>query len=52
MRADYGTINIWRGQGFKNSVYSVENTDVEEILHAKILQDGKSIIEVQDEIEF
>ena len=52
MRESDGTINIWRGQNFQNSVYSAETSDVEEILNAKILQDGKSIIEVQDEIEF
>ena len=52
MRESDGKINIWRGQNFQNSVYSAETSDVEEILNAKILQDGKSIIEVQDEIEF
>ena len=52
MRESDGTINIWRGQGFQNSVYHAKTTDVEEILHAKFLQDGKSIIEVQEEINF
>ena len=52
MRDSDGKINIWRGHGFQNSVYSSEKTDVEEILNAKILQDGKSIIEVQEKIEF
>ena len=52
MRDSDGKINIWRGHGFQNSVYHAEKIDVEDILNAKILQDGKSIIEVQEKIEF
>ena len=52
MRDTDGKINIWRGQGYNHSVYSADKTDVEEIVNTKFLQDGKSIAEVQAEIEF
>lgn len=47
-----GEINIWRGQGYNHSVYSAAKIDVDKIINAKIFPDGKSIIEVQDEITF
>ena len=50
MRED-DTINIWRGHGYVHSCYSATTTDVEDIVNAKILQDGKSIAEAQAEIE-
>ena len=51
MRESDGTINIWRGQNYLQSVYSAEKTDVENIVNAKIFPDGKSIVEVQAEVE-
>lgn len=50
MREADGTINIWREPGFQNSVYHAATTDVEDIINDKFL-DGKSIVEVQQEIE-
>lgn len=47
MRESDGTVNIWRGQGCVDSRYSAATTDVEEIINAKFLDDGKSIVEVQ-----
>ena len=52
MRESDGTINIWRGQGCVDSRYSAPTTDVKEIINAKLFDDGKSIVEVQAEIEF
>ena len=51
MREKDGSIDIWRGQGQVNSRYHAATTDIDEILNAPILQDGKSILQVQDEIE-
>ena len=47
-------INVWRGQGYKNSIYSrvIEDGEnfVDDLINAKIFPDDKSIIEVQGEI--
>lgn len=51
MRDKDGSINIWRGHGYNHSCYSVSKTDVNDIVSAHILQDGKSIAEVPSEIE-
>ena len=50
MRENDGSVNIWRGQGYTNSVYSAADTNVDEIINAKILDDGKSIIEAEADI--
>ncbi len=50
MREDNG-INIYRGHGYQKIVYHAATTDVEEIVNAQIFQDGKSIAEVQAEVE-
>ena len=50
MREEDG-INIYRGYNNEQIVYHAETTDVDEIINAPILQDGKSIAEVQAEIE-
>ena len=44
-------INIYRGHGYQKIVYHAATTNVEEIINAPILQDGKSIAEVPAEIE-
>ena len=44
-------INVYRGHGYQKIVYHAETTNVEEIVNAKILDDGKSICEAQTEIE-
>lgn len=51
MREKDGLINIWRGHGYSRSCYSSSKTDVNDIITAHILQDGKSIAEVPSEIE-
>ena len=51
MRDKNGSINIWRGHGYVYSCYSATSTDVDNIVNAPILQDGKSIAEVPAEIE-
>ena len=51
MREKDGSINIWRGHGYVHSCYSAAKTDVDNIICAHILQDGKSIAEVPSEIE-
>ena len=47
-------INVWRGQGYNNSIYSrvIEDGEnfVDDLINAKIFPDGKSIVEVQGEI--
>lgn len=50
MREEDG-INIYRGLDNEQIVYHAETTDVEEIVNAKILDDGKSIAEAQAEVE-
>lgn len=49
MRENDG-INIYRGHGYRQVVYHAANTDVDEIISAKFLDDGKSIVEVQADI--
>lgn len=51
MREEDGSVNIWRGHGYVYACYSAANTDVDEIVNAKIFPDGKSITEVQTEVE-
>ena len=51
MRESDGSINIWRGQGCQQTVYTAATFDVEEIVNAKIFDDGKSIAQVQAEVE-
>lgn len=51
MREKDGSVNIWRGQSYNDSRYSAAMTDVDAIVNAKFLQDGKSIAEAQTEIE-
>lgn len=51
IREKDGSVNIWRGQGYVHSCYSAATTDVDDIVNAPILQDGKSIAEVQSEVE-
>lgn len=51
MREEDGSVNIWRGHGYVYACYSAANTDVDEIVNAKIFPDGKSIAEVQTEVE-
>ncbi len=51
MRESDGSINIWRGQGYQKTVYTADTFDVEEIVNAKIFDDGKSIAQVQAEVE-
>ena len=51
MREKDGSVNIWRGRAYNNSRYSATMTDVDAIVNAKFLQDGKSIAEAQNEIE-
>ena len=50
MREENG-INIYRGDGYQQIVYHAETTDVEEIVNCKLFDDGKSIAEVQAEVE-
>ena len=40
-----------RGQSYNDSKYFATMTDVDAIVNAKFLQDGKSIAEAQTEIE-
>ena len=51
MREEDGSVNIWRGHGYVYACYSAANIDVDEIVNAKIFPDGKSIAEVQTEVE-
>ena len=50
MREEDG-VNIYCGLDNEQLVYHAETTDVEEIVNAKILDDGKSIAEAQAEVE-
>ena len=51
MRESDGSINIWRGHGYQKTVYTADTFDVEEIVNAKIFDDGKSVAQVQAEVE-
>ena len=44
-------VKIYRGHGYQNIVYRAATTDVDDIVNAKFLPDGKSIAEVPNEIE-
>lgn len=46
-----GVINIYRGHGYQQIVYHADKTDVEEIINATFLDDGKSIAEAQAKVE-
>ncbi|MBR1807156.1 MAG: hypothetical protein IJ774_12335 [Selenomonadaceae bacterium] len=51
MRED-GEINVWFGHDYIKSVYRVPaDTNVDDIVNAKIFSDGKSIAEAQAEVE-
>lgn len=44
-------VKIYRGHGYREFVYRAATTDVDDIVNAKFLPDGKSIAEVPNEIE-
>lgn len=46
-----GAINIYRGHGYQQIVWHADKIDVEEIINATFLDDGKSIAEAQAEVE-
>ena len=44
-------VKIYRGHGYQQVVYRAATTDVDDIVNAKFLPDGKSIADIPNEIE-